>query len=120
MQYHRNQRCIISNNLAQHYKEYSLIERKELVAEAKYHQTHIARSIKDLRQYRQTGQLPTETSEDTDIEQMTNLEELLRMRSNARSNLSKARKADHTQRADKWEKILFRIEQRIGEITETP
>lgn len=93
-------------------------ERKEHVADAKFNQRQIQKAIKDLRQYRATGQLPQPTDEDTDIEQNESLEDLLRMRSNAKTNLSKSRKADNGNRVQKWEKILFRLEERIQELTE--
>lgn len=118
MQHYRNQRCIIANTLSDNYKEMGTVERKESVAEAKYCQQQIQRAIKDLRQYRATGLLPQPTDEETDIEQIQNLEDLLRMRSNAKTNLSKSRKADNGNRVLKWEKILFRLEERIQELTE--
>lgn len=94
------------------------MERKELVADAKYQQVQIQKAIKDLRHYRSTGQLPQPTNEDTDIEQNENMEDLLRMRNNARTNLSKARNAGNGTRITKWEKILTRLESRLQELTE--
>ena len=118
MQHYRNQRCIIAKNLTANYKDMSPIERKEHVADAKFNQRQIQKAIKDLRQYRATGQLPQPTDEDTDIEQLTSIEDLLRMRSNAKTNLSKSRKKDNGNRVLKWEQILFRLEERIQELTE--
>lgn len=119
MQHYRNQRCIIANNLVQHYKDMSTTERKENAAEAKYCQLQIQKAIKDLRYYRATGHIPKPTDEDTDIEQNQSLEDLLRMRSNARTNLSKSRKHANAGKIAKWEKILFRLEDRIQELTQT-
>lgn len=110
MNHWRTQRIMQSNRLAQNWQSMSNKERKDTLAECKYAQAMITRAIQDLRIFRTTGQLPQQTDEDTDIEDIRDLEKLLRLKKNARSTLSKARKANNTKLIDKWEKILNRIE----------
>lgn len=110
MNHWRTQRIMQSNQLAQNWQSMSSKERKDTLAECKYAQAMITRAIQDLRIFRTTGQLPQPTDEDTDIEDLKNLETLLRLKKNARSTLSKAKKANNAKLIDKWEKILKRIE----------
>lgn len=118
MNHWRTQRILLSNSLAEHWRTMGTAERKNTISEAKYCQLMIQAAIKDLRHYRTTGELPPQTDEDTDIEDMKDLARLLQMQKNARSNISKCRKSNNQKCIDKWEKITARIMARIEQLKE--
>lgn len=116
---YRNQRIVLCNQMVDNHVDMLPMARKALAQEIEAADAEMRYHLKRFRHYQETGILLKDKEKALVIEEITDLEVLLKKKRNAASNLSKARKKQSEGLIKKWTGIARRIENQIHRIKES-